>query len=59
MNATTSYRVRVLESDRSLLTQFPSSGYLDFEARVLEPFERWQRPKGEPTSSRSLISSES
>jgi hypothetical protein len=39
MNATTSYRVRVLESDRSLLTQFPSSGYLDFEARVLEPFE--------------------
>ncbi len=39
LTATASYRVRVLEADRSLLTQFPSSGYVELQAQVLEPFE--------------------
>jgi hypothetical protein len=39
LSATASYRVRVLEADRTLLTQFPSSGYVELEAQVLAPFE--------------------
>jgi hypothetical protein len=35
----TSYRLRVLEADTSLLAQFPESGYEPLSARALEPFE--------------------
>jgi hypothetical protein len=39
LSATASYRVRILEADHTLLTQFPSSGYVELQAQVLEPFE--------------------
>lgn len=33
------YRVRVLDTDDSVLAQFPSSGYVELGARSLQPFE--------------------